>query len=160
MSDFPPDSALVQHVLVSPNHNTRTSPPDMILLHYTGMRSPEAALKRLCDPDARVSSHYVVMENGDIYQLVRETERAWHAGISSWEGESDINSRSIGIEIVNPGHDLGYPDFPDVQVEAITASICTSGNSGQPKSWPWLPISMPIERELMSVVHSHDDSPA
>jgi N-acetylmuramoyl-L-alanine amidase len=121
MSDFPPDSALVHHVLVSPNHDTRAIPPDMILLHYTGMRSSEAALKRLCDADSRVSSHYVVMETGDVYQLVRESERAWHAGISSWEGETDINSRSIGIEIANPGHDLGYPDFPDVQTEAVIA---------------------------------------
>jgi N-acetylmuramoyl-L-alanine amidase len=120
MSDFPPDSALVQRVLVSPNHDKRASPPDMILLHYTGMRSAEAALKRLCDPDARVSAHYVVMENSDIYQLVLEEERAWHAGISSWEGETDINSRSIGIEIANPGHDFGYPDFPDAQIEAVT----------------------------------------
>jgi N-acetylmuramoyl-L-alanine amidase len=121
MSAFPPDSALAQRVLVSPNHDKRASPADMILLHYTGMRSSEAALKRLCDTDARVSSHYVVMENGDIYQLVPETERAWHAGISSWEGETDINSCSIGIEIANPGHDFGYPDFPDVQIEAVTA---------------------------------------
>jgi N-acetylmuramoyl-L-alanine amidase len=121
MSDFPPDSVLVQRVLASPNHDTRASPADMILLHYTGMRSADAAVERLCDPAARVSSHYVVMENGDIYQLVPETERAWHAGISCWEGETDINSRSIGIEIVNPGHDLGYPDFPDVQIDAVTA---------------------------------------
>jgi N-acetylmuramoyl-L-alanine amidase len=121
MSDFPPDSPLVRQVLLSPNRDTRATPPDMILLHYTGMSSSQAALKRLCDVDARVSSHYVVMENGDIYQLVRESERAWHAGISSWEGETDINSRSIGIEIANPGHDLGYPDFPNVQTEAVIA---------------------------------------
>ena len=119
MFDFPPDSALVRHVLVSPNHDTRTTLPDMILLHYTGMRSSEAALKRLCDPDARVSSHYVVMEDGAVYQLVRESERAWHAGISCWDGETDVNSRSIGIEIANPGHDLGYPDFPDAQIEVV-----------------------------------------
>lgn len=93
----------------------------MLLLHYTGMDSAEAALRRLCDPAARVSSHYVVNEDGEICQLVPESERAWHAGISSWEGETDINSRSIGIEIANPGHDLGYPDFPDAQVAAVVA---------------------------------------
>jgi N-acetylmuramoyl-L-alanine amidase len=75
----------------------------------------------LCDADARVSSHYVVMENGDIYQLVLESERAWHAGISSWEGETDINSRSIGIEIGNQGHDYGSPEFPAAQIAAVIA---------------------------------------
>src|ERR1700759_23927 len=105
MSDFSPDSTLVRHVLVSPNHDTRATPPDMILLHYTGMRSSEDALKRLCDRDARGSLHYVVMEDGTVYQFLPGSERAWHAGISSWEGETDINSRPIGIEIANPGHD-------------------------------------------------------
>ncbi len=121
MPSFSPNSPLVSRVLVSPNWDARTGSADMILLHYTGMRSAEAALRRLCEPSARVSSHYVVMEDGEIYQLVPESERAWHAGISSWEGETDINSRSIGIEISNPGHDLGYPDFPDAQVAAVVA---------------------------------------
>lgn len=121
MQSFAPDSALVQRVLASPNRDERGRIADMIVLHYTGMQSAEAALKRLCDPSARVSSHYVVLENGEVCQLVPETERAWHAGVSGWEGETDINSRSIGIEIANPGHDLGYPDFPEAQIDAVVA---------------------------------------
>ena len=121
MPSFQPDSALVYRVLVSPNHDARGRSIDMIVLHYTGMRSTDAALQRLCDPAARVSSHYVVLEDGEICQLVPEAERAWHAGVSSWEGETDINARSIGIEIANPGHDLGYPDFPDAQIAAVIA---------------------------------------
>jgi N-acetylmuramoyl-L-alanine amidase len=119
MPDFSPDSSVVERVVVSPNHDERKAAPDIILLHYTGMQSADAALARLCDPDARVASHYLVFENGDIAQLVPEARRAWHAGESSWEGEIDINSRSIGIEIVNPGHDFGYPDFPMRQIAAV-----------------------------------------
>ena len=78
-----------------------------------GLAQTAAAIERLCDPASKVSSHYVVDEHGDIIQLVPEARRAWHAGESSWEGVSDINSRSVGIEIVNPGHSFGYPDFPD-----------------------------------------------
>src|SRR5215471_481276 len=113
---FPPDSPLVDAVVPSPNHEARNgvTRPDILLLHYTGMSTTAAALERLCDPVARVSSHYVVDESGQITQLVPEARRAWHAGVSSWEGETDNNSRSIGIEIGNVGHDLGYPDFPDV----------------------------------------------
>jgi N-acetylmuramoyl-L-alanine amidase len=94
----------------------------MIVLHYTGMPTAEGALERLCSLDApRVSSHYLVYDDGRIFQLVPEARRAQHAGISSWEGETDINSRSVGIEIVNPGHDGGYPDFPDRQIAAVIA---------------------------------------
>jgi N-acetylmuramoyl-L-alanine amidase len=95
--------------------------PDMIILHYTGMRSGAEAEAWLCDPASDVSSHYLVHEDGRIVQMVREADRAWHAGKSSWQGETDVNSRSIGIEIVNPGHGLGYEDFPDRQVDAVTA---------------------------------------
>ena len=80
-----------------------------------------AAVERLCDPAAKVSSHYLVEEDGSILQMVPEVRRAWHAGKSSWEGVSDINSRSIGIEIANPGHSFGYPDFPEVQIAAVIA---------------------------------------
>ncbi len=111
MSDFPPDSKLVRTISPSPNQDERRAAIDMILLHYTGMESPDAALSRLCSAEARVSSHYFVDEAGGIVQLVPEVRRAWHAGISSWFGVTDINSCSIGIEIVNPGHDFGYPDF-------------------------------------------------
>lgn len=116
-----PDSKLVARTIASPNHETRATPIDMIVLHYTGMDDSKAALARLCDPSARVSSHYLVLEDGEIIQLVPELRRAWHAGVSSWHGESDINSHSIGIEIANPGHDFGYPDFPPRQIAAVTA---------------------------------------
>jgi len=93
----------------------------MIVLHYTGMPIVEEALLRLRDPKARVSCHYCVLENGSIVQLVPEAKRAWHAGVSSWQGQTDTNSRSIGIEIANPGHDYGYPDFPKRQIAAVIA---------------------------------------
>ena len=124
MTGFPPDSSLVDRVVPSPNHKERVGQgrPDMIVLHYTGMPTAEGALERLCSLEApRVSSHYLVYEDGRIFQLVPEARRAQHAGISSWEGETDINSRSVGIEIVNPGHDGGYPDFPDRQIAAVIA---------------------------------------
>ena len=122
MSDFPANSSVVERVVASPNHDERqVGAPDMILLHYTGMQSADAALARLCDTKARVSSHYLVYEDGKIAQLVPEDRRAWHAGVSFWAGETDINSRSIGIEIVNPGHDFGYPDFPKRQIAAVIA---------------------------------------
>ena len=123
MKAFPPDYPLVHHVRPSPNQDERAPglATDILLLHYTGMESTAAALERLCDPVARVSSHYVVDESGQITQLVPEARRAWHAGVSSWEGETDNNSRSIGIEIGNVGHDLGYPDFPDVQIDVVIA---------------------------------------
>jgi N-acetylmuramoyl-L-alanine amidase len=120
MSDFAPDSSIVDRVLPSPNHDERLrGAPDMILLHYTGMETAEAAVDRLRETEARVSSHYVVLESGEVLQLVPEERRAWHAGVSSWAGETDINSRSIGIEIVNPGHDFDYPDFPKRQIAAV-----------------------------------------
>jgi N-acetylmuramoyl-L-alanine amidase len=103
----------------SPNFEPRKSPPDMIVLHYTGMPTGEAALARLCDPASKVSSHYLVEEDGRVFRLVPEARRAWHAGVSSWKGETDINGRSVGIEIVNPGHEFGYRAFPDAQVAAV-----------------------------------------
>lgn len=110
----------------SPNFGARAAgkPTDLLLLHYTDMPSAEAAIAWLCDPRSQVSCHYVVAEDGAITQLVAEADRAWHAGVSNWHGETDINSRSIGIEIANLGHDHGYPDFPDAQVEAVIALAC------------------------------------
>ncbi len=127
MSVFQPDSFIVSDVSPSPNMDERKDglPPDMILLHYTGMASGEAALQRLCTRESKVSSHYVVFEDGRIVQCVPETMRAWHAGVSSWAGETDINSRSIGIEIVNPGHEFGYRNFPLRQTAAVI-SLCKS----------------------------------
>lgn len=120
---FHPDSPLVGILAPSPNHGERRAPVDMLLLHYTGMARAEAAIDLLRDPRAEVSCHYVVLEDGGIVQMVSEARRAWHAGVSSWEGVTDTNSRSIGIEIVNPGHSLGYPAFPEAQIIAV-AALC------------------------------------
>jgi N-acetylmuramoyl-L-alanine amidase len=105
----------------SPNHDRRGAPSriDMLVLHYTGMQSAAAALNRLCDPAARVSAHYVVEEDGAVWRLVPEARRAFHAGQSCWEGERDLNLVSIGIEIVNPGHEWGYRAFPEEQMAAV-----------------------------------------
>jgi N-acetylmuramoyl-L-alanine amidase len=127
MSAFQPDSFIVADVVPSPNFDERKNgrPPDMILLHYTGMQTGEAALERLCTSASKVSAHYVVFENGRIVQCVPEQWRAWHAGASFWAGETDINSSSIGIEIVNPGHEFGYRNFPLRQIAAVIA-LCKS----------------------------------
>jgi N-acetylmuramoyl-L-alanine amidase len=106
-------------VAPSPNFDTRRVPPDMIVVHYTGMTTGEAALARMCDPAAKVSAHYMIETDGRIFELVPEARRAWHAGVSFWKGERDINSVSIGVELVNPGHDDGYPDFPADQIDAL-----------------------------------------
>ncbi|RAK51297.1 N-acetylmuramoyl-L-alanine amidase [Phenylobacterium deserti] len=103
----------------SPNFNNRTAPPEILVLHYTGMPTGQEALDRLRDPEAKVSSHYLVEEDGRVFRLVAEERRAWHAGVSSWRGQTDINGASIGIEIVNPGHDWGYRAFPDAQIAAV-----------------------------------------
>jgi len=129
-----PDSPLVDECAPSPNHGPRIgcARADAIVLHYTGMpqdgraqawREDPAgqALALLRDPAAQVSSHYLVREDGRILQLVPEARRAWHAGAAFWAGETDINSRSIGVEIVNTGHDGGLPAFPDAQIEAVIA---------------------------------------
>ena len=96
---------------------------DLVILHYTGMTSAEGAVDWLVNPAAKVSCHYLVDETGAVTQMVEEHMRAWHAGVSCWQGASDVNSRSIGIEIHNSGHELGYEDFPDAQVEAV-AGLC------------------------------------
>jgi N-acetylmuramoyl-L-alanine amidase len=103
----------------SPNFDARRAPPDMIVLHYTGMQTGEAALARLRDPAAKVSAHYLVEEDGRTFALVAEERRAWHAGVSYWKGERDVNAVSIGIELVNPGHEFGYRAFPGPQIAAL-----------------------------------------
>lgn len=110
-------------VCPSPNHDARPPavPIDTLVLHYTGMKTAQAALQRLCDAAARVSSHYLVEEDGTVWQLVGDKRRAWHAGASFWRGNTDINARSIGVEIVNPGHEWGYRPFPAQQMEALLA---------------------------------------
>lgn len=103
----------------SPNFDDRSLPITMIVLHYTGMETGEAAIERLRDPAAKVSSHYLVAEDGTVLRMVDEDKRAWHAGRSHWRGVKDINSASVGIEIVNPGHEFGYRPFPGEQVAAV-----------------------------------------
>jgi N-acetylmuramoyl-L-alanine amidase len=120
MSGFSPDQAGAE-VRVSPNFGPRVgvSRPDMIVLHYTGMKTGTAAETWLCAPESQVSSHYLVHEDGRLVQMVRESDRAWHAGKSFWRGVTDINSHSVGIEIVNPGHEFGYRGFPRRQIAAV-----------------------------------------
>jgi N-acetylmuramoyl-L-alanine amidase len=105
----------------SPNHDPRPDGVDMLILHYTGMSSGEEALNRLCSAAAKVSAHYLIEEDGAVWRLVPEGRRAWHAGVSFWAGRRDLNGASIGIELVNPGHDNGYRAFPDRQMAALEA---------------------------------------
>ncbi len=116
------DSALVSELVESLNcEPRRCNAPDMLLLHYTGLQSCAKAIDWLARPESKVSCHYVIDVDGRIVQMVSESMRAWHAGLSKWAGETDTNSRSIGIEIHNPGHDLGYPAFPEAQMGAVIA---------------------------------------
>ncbi len=110
---------LIHREVPSPNWNARKLPVSMAVLHYTGMASGAAALERLCDPAAEVSAHYLIYEDGSVTRLVDEAHRAWHAGRSYWRGITDVNSASVGIELVNPGHDIGYRPFTDAQMEAL-----------------------------------------
>jgi N-acetylmuramoyl-L-alanine amidase len=112
----------------SPNFDARVGPPDILVLHYTGMQTGPAALDRLRDPEAKVSSHYMVEEDGRIFRLVPEERRAWHAGVSYWKGERNINGVSIGVEIVNPGHEFGYRPFPDAQITAVIELVADIRN--------------------------------
>jgi len=107
----------------SPNFDERSAPITMIVLHYTGMKDAESAIARLRDPAARVSSHYLVAEDGTALRLVADDKRAWHAGKSHWRDVRDVNDASIGIEIVNPGHEFGYRPFPDEQIDAVVRLV-------------------------------------
>lgn len=110
---------LVHAERLSPNFDERAAPVTMAIIHYTEMVDAEAALARMCDPEAKVSAHYLIAEDGQVTRLVPEDKRAWHAGVSYWRGRRDINSASIGIELDHPGHALGYRDFSDAQIEAL-----------------------------------------
>ncbi|MCB2075022.1 MAG: N-acetylmuramoyl-L-alanine amidase [Novosphingobium sp.] len=110
---------LVNREVPSPNRDERRLPVSMVVLHYTGMKSAEEALERMCDPEAKVSAHYMIDEDGIVTALVPEEKRAWHAGKSYWRGITDVNSASVGIELVNPGHEFGYRPFPEAQMEAL-----------------------------------------
>jgi N-acetylmuramoyl-L-alanine amidase len=103
----------------SPNFDERDQPVSMVVLHYTGMIDAASAIARLCDPEARVSAHYLIDEEGRVHRLVHEEKRAWHAGKSWWRGISGVNGCSVGIEIVNPGHEFGYRPFPEPQMGAL-----------------------------------------
>jgi len=105
----------------SPNHDERPTGAavDILVLHYTGMKTAEEALARLCDPAAKVSAHYTIGRDGRVFSHVPEDRRAWHAGVSYWAGETNVNARSIGIELVNPGHEFGYEPFPEDQIAAL-----------------------------------------
>lgn len=105
--------------LPSPNSGTRGAAIDMVVLHYTGMRTVAGALDRLRDPKSEVSAHYLIDEDGEVFLLVDESRRAWHAGRASWRGDADVNDRSVGIELVNPGHEFGYRPFPEPQMAAL-----------------------------------------
>ncbi|MFZ1742602.1 MAG: N-acetylmuramoyl-L-alanine amidase [Pontixanthobacter sp.] len=110
---------LIHHRRLSPNCNDRKLPISMVVLHYTEMKPVETALDRLCDPEAGVSAHYLISEEGEVTLLVPEEMRAWHAGVSYWRGNRDVNSASIGIELDHPGHALGYRPFDDRQIDAL-----------------------------------------
>ncbi|MGA2794637.1 MAG: N-acetylmuramoyl-L-alanine amidase [Roseiarcus sp.] len=127
-----PDSRVATEFVASPNHGERRAfaRPDAVILHYTGMPTGAQALAWLCDPASEVSSHYFVWEDGRVVQLVAEDRRAWHAGRGAWKGESDLNSASIGVEIVNPGHSLpgeDPPPFPDAQIDGLIALLSDIG---------------------------------
>lgn len=110
---------LVHREVPSPNWDERALPVSMVVLHYTGMRTGGEALERLVDPAAKVSAHYFIEEDGTVTRLVPEEKRAWHAGKSYWRGITDVNSASVGIELVNPGHEWGYRPFPEAQMDAL-----------------------------------------
>ena len=134
----------------SPNHGPRPSGSviDMLILHYTGMPDAAGALERLCDPESRVSAHYLVDRDGTVTALVAEERRAWHAGVASWCGATDINDRSIGIELVNPGHRWGYLPFPPEQM-SVLAELCrgiVSRHAIDPGAFSATPTSRPPAR--------------
>jgi N-acetylmuramoyl-L-alanine amidase len=110
---------LVHREILSPNCNERSLPISMVVLHYTEMKPVETAIEKMCDPEAEVSAHYCITEEGEVIRLVPEEKRAWHAGASYWRGHKDVNSASIGIELDHPGHGLGYREFSDAQIDAL-----------------------------------------
>ena len=116
---------LVHQERLSPNFDERNAPVSIVVLHYTEMLGPEAALERMCDPDAKVSAHYLIAEDGTVTRLVPEEKRAWHAGVSYWRGHKDINSVSVGIELDHPGHLHGYRDFSEAQFEALVPLLAS-----------------------------------
>lgn len=122
---------IIEHFSPNCNERAANNQIDTLILHYTGMKSGKEALERMCDPKAQVSAHYMVEEDGSVYYLVPETKRAWHAGISHWRGRGNLNNISIGIEIVNPGHEWGYHPFPEAQMQSVE-TLCADIIQRQP----------------------------
>jgi len=110
---------LVHHERLSPNYDERDAPVSMVVIHYTEMESADFAIRRLTDPESKVSAHYVISEAGEVTRLVPEDKRAWHAGVSYWRGETDVNAVSVGIELDHPGHARGYREFSEAQIGAL-----------------------------------------
>jgi len=110
---------LVHREVPSPNWNERNGPVSMVVLHYTDLPSADEAIARMCDPAAEVSAHYLITEQGEVVRLVAEDKRAWHAGVSYWRGQSNVNDISIGIELDHPGHTWGYREFAEAQIDAL-----------------------------------------
>lgn len=175
------DRWLVHHEAPSPNWNERRLQVSMVVLHYTGMESAAEALERLRDPEAQVSAHYLIDEDGTVTRLVREDRRAWHAGRSYWRGITDVNSASVGIELVNPGHEFGYRPFPQAQMEALIPLLAkiverhgidpanVVGHSdvaparkddpGELFDWPLLAryrLALPVPRPTMRLIYDND----
>jgi N-acetylmuramoyl-L-alanine amidase len=121
--DGPQDAELVHRERLSPNYDERDAPISMVVIHYTEMESADFALDRLTDPEAKVSAHYLISEAGEVTRLVPEDKRAWHAGVSYWRGESDVNAVSVGIELDHPGHRFGYREFAEAQFAALAPLV-------------------------------------
>ncbi len=117
------EDELVHREALSPNHDERTLPISMVVIHYTEMQDKGFAIERLCDPEAKVSAHYLIGEGGEVVRLVPEEKRAWHAGVSYWRGHKDVNSASIGIELDHPGHAYGYREFSEAQFAALVPLV-------------------------------------
>jgi N-acetylmuramoyl-L-alanine amidase len=175
------DRWLVHCETPSPNWNERRLPVSMVVLHYTGMPTAEEALERLTDPQSEVSAHYLIDEEGKVTRLVPEDKRAWHAGRAYWRGITDVNSASVGIELVNPGHEWGYRPFPQAQMEALIPLLAdivkrhkvpyanVVGHSdvaparkedpGELFDWPLLArykLALPIPKPRMRLVYDND----
>ena len=114
---------LVHRERLSPNWDERALPIQMVVLHYTEMKPVDTALDKMCDPEAKVSAHYCITEEGEVIRLVPEEKRAWHAGLSYWRGHKDVNSASVGIELDHPGHKHGYREFNEAQFEALVPLV-------------------------------------
>lgn len=177
------DRWIIHNEVLSPNWNERKLPVSMVVLHYTGMKTAEEALARLTDPKSEVSAHYLIDEAGVVTRLVREENRAWHAGRAYWRGITDVNSASVGIELVNPGHEFGYRLFPQAQMEALIPLLAdvikrhkvpyanVVGHSdvaparkqdpGELFDWPLLArykLALPIPKPRMRLIYDNDSA--